>query len=609
MPQIDANAVFKIKIGGTPQSAEFMRALVEVTVNTDLHQPSMFTLRLREPPRSSSAFKWIDASQMDIGKAVEISAEGADQGGLPGASGTLFKGEITALEPEFSADGEAALVVRGYDKSHRLHRGKKTKSYQSMKDSDIARQMAGDAGLQADVDLTPVTYDYLLQNNQTNMEFLRARAQRIGYRVYVSDGKLCFKKGEATEGQGPELEWGRTLRSFRPRLTAVQQANKASVRGWDSKTKRAIVGSATPSGPANQAGVSQTGGAKARSAFGGDSEAIRVDQPVVTVDEANAMAKALIADINTGFLQAEGTCFGDPRVQAGKVITLRRVGTRFSGKYLVTSATHVYSRGQYETHFSITGHQPDTVSALVGDHGNGHRQGLVKGVVTGMVTNLNDPDNLGRVKVKFDWLGDNVESAWARIASPMAGAQRGFFYLPEINDEVLVAFEHGDPNYPYIVGALWNNTDKPPLQNAEAVGGDKKVNQRLIKSRSGHVILLDDKQGEEKIIVRDKTGKNEIVIDSPNNTMTVKVDKDFTIEAKGAVTVKSTSGDLAFEGKNLSIKTQQNFQVQATGSCSIKSTQNCTVEGTAGLTLKNAAAQIAMSGPSVNINNGALEVT
>jgi len=119
---------------------------------------------------------------------------------------------------------------------------------------------------------------------------------------------------------------------------------------------------------------------------------------------------------------------------------------------------------------------------------------------------------------------------------------------------------------------------------------------------------MDDSDGAEKIIVCDKTKKNEIIIDSASNSMTVKVDKDITIEAKGKIAVSTSGGDITFEGNNLSIKTKQAFKVEATGACNIKSIQSCTVEGTAGLTLKNAAAQIAMSGPTVNINNGALEV-
>ena len=594
-----------VKIGGQDVSKEFMDDLLEIVVDTSLYLPSMFTIEVLD-----QRFKWVDDALLDIGKPVEISLKAAEEAG--GVQGILIKGEITALEPHFSATGRTTMLVRGYDKSHRLHRGKKTRTFLRMKDSDIASKIASEAGLTAQVDGTTVTYDFVLQNNQTNIEFLLARAERIGYQVCAAEGKLYFKKGDFNLGEGPQLAYAEGLRSFQPCWTASGQADKVIVNSWDPKGKKAISSEKAPNAGLNQGGMTQTGGAKARSAFS-SAEAIITDRPVFTPQEATALATGLSDDISREFVQAEGMCRGHPQVKAGWKVTIQKVGTRFSGRYFVTSATHIYNADGYHTTFSITGRQPNTLSHLL-DSGNGHGpgRGLVQGVVTGLVTNLNDPDNLGRVKVKYGWLGKSpdgaeIESDWVRIAAPMGGAERGFFYLPEVNDEVLVAFEHGDVHRPYIVGVLWSSTDKPPLPNNQATK-DGKVNQRIIKSRSGHVIILDDTDGQEQIVIRDKTEKNEIVINSKENTLTVKVDKDITVEAKGKVNVKSTSDDLTFEGKNMTIKTQQNFSVQATGSCNIKSTQNCTVEGTAGLTIKNAAAQVALSGPTVNINNGALEV-
>jgi uncharacterized protein involved in type VI secretion and phage assembly len=210
------------------------------------------------------------------------------------------------------------------------------------------------------------------------------------------------------------------------------------------------------------------------------------------------------------------------------------------------------------------------------------------GVTIGVVTNNQDPDKLGRIKVKFPWLSDQQESAWARLLSPMAGNDRGFYCLPEVDDEVLVAFDHGQVDFPYILGALWNGKDKPPGTN-----DDGKNNQRLIKSRSGHVIILDDADGAEKIIIRDKTTKNEIVIDSKQNTMTIKVEQDLKIETKGNISLKSSGGDVAIEGKNIKIQAQQN--------CEIKANSQCNIEANAGMGLK------CMAG--VKINDGALEVT
>lgn len=210
------------------------------------------------------------------------------------------------------------------------------------------------------------------------------------------------------------------------------------------------------------------------------------------------------------------------------------------------------------------------------------------GVTIGKVTNNKDEEGLGRVKVEFPRISDTDESYWARVLTPMAGKERGIYFLPEVDDEVLVAFDQGDINYPYILGGLWNGKDKPPATNE-----DGQNNQRLIKSRSGHQIILDDTKDAEKIIIRDSTGKNEIEIDSKKNSMTVKVEQDFTIEAKGKINITTSGGDLAIECNNLKIQAKQNCEIKANG--------NCNIEANSGIGIKCLA--------GVKINDGALEVT
>ena len=144
------------------------------------------------------------------------------------------------------------------------------------------------------------------------------------------------------------------------------------------------------------------------------------------------------------------------------------------------------------------------------------RVGRIDGVVVGIVTNNQDPDKIGRVRVKFPWLNDTDEGAWARLAVPMAGDQRGMFFLPEVNDEVLVCFEQGDPRFPYVMGALWNGKDTPPETNAD---GHNDV--RVIRSRSGHVIRFTDKAGGELLEIIDSSGKNKITIDSQANKVVI----------------------------------------------------------------------------------------
>jgi len=137
--------------------------------------------------------------------------------------------------------------------------------------------------------------------------------------------------------------------------------------------------------------------------------------------------------------------------------------------------------------------------------------GRVYGVVVGVVTNIDDPDSLGRVKVSYPWMGDDAESPWARVMTPMAGNDRGIVCRPEVGDECLLLFEHGDVRFPYVIGGGWNATDTPP-QNR---GTDTDNNIRMIRSRSGHEILLDDTSGSEKIVIVDSSGNHKVELSSP----------------------------------------------------------------------------------------------
>ena len=194
--------------------------------------------------------------------------------------------------------------------------------------------------------------------------------------------------------------------------------------------------------------------------------------------------------------------------------------------------------------------------------------GRIYGVVIGIVTNNKDPDGLGRVKLKFPWLSDTEGSDWARVVSPMAGSARGLYLLPEVEDHVLVAFEHGDPAYPFVIGGLWDGKRKPPATNS-----DGKNDLRLLKSRSGHLIRLDDKDGEEKIEILDKSGKNSIVITTKDNSIAIKADADIKIT--------SANGKLVVEAKGIELKSNAAITVEASSNLELKAKSQTTIKGSA----------------------------
>lgn len=210
--------------------------------------------------------------------------------------------------------------------------------------------------------------------------------------------------------------------------------------------------------------------------------------------------------------------------------------------------------------------------------------GRIFGVVTGVVTNNQDPDGLGRVKLRFVWLGEEAESNWARRALLMGGAEMGTYFLPEVDDEVLVAFEHGNPDYPIVLGSLWNGTAKPP----EAV--EEKNNMRTIRSRSGHTVRFDDTEGAEKIEIIDKTTKNSIVFSSADNTLTLLADADITIRsATGKVVIDAKAGVEITSGAALSAKAEQGVAIEAGTEAALKSGTTLEVSAGTNGTVKSGA--------------------
>jgi uncharacterized protein involved in type VI secretion and phage assembly len=179
-----------------------------------------------------------------------------------------------------------------------------------------------------------------------------------------------------------------------------------------------------------------------------------------------------------------------------------------------------------------------------------HDDGRITGVVLGIVTNNTDPDALGRVKVRFPWLGGSTESHWARVAAPMAGNGRGLYFLPEVDDEVLVLFERGDVRFPFVIGALWNGKDQAPAGN-----GDGRNALRVIKSRSGHLIRFDDGDGAPKIEIVDASSANRIVIDTSADTVTITAGRNIVLEAP--------QGDIRLSAKQVLIAASGHADIKA----------------------------------------------
>lgn len=542
-----AVAHFLLRLDGADAPPSVMGALREVSVESSLHLPDVATLVIRDPDVTL-----IDDDRLSLGTQLEIQAQ------LQGGAGKLFEGEVVEIEPRFSRHDQF-LVLRAFDKLHRLGRGTHARSFRNVSDMDLVRKIAGEVGLRARTGPANFVHEYVFQNNESNLSFLQSRAAQLGYLLYVEDQTLCCLPPKS-EDQAVELRWGANLTEFVPRLSSLGQPGKTTVRGWDPQTKRAVVGQPGRAEGQPHSGEKRGAGDVEGGAFGMRTELSVTSRVVRRQQLAEQYAQAELNRQSERLLEASGLCGGNPQLTAGVPVRFAGVGARFAGTYYVSGATHSYHAGRgYLTEFVVSGQRPDGLThALLGaaDH-------LQRGLAIGVVTNNDDPQNQGRVKLKYPWLTEQDESDWARVVSVGGGAGRGVQFVPEVNDEVLVGFELGDIHHPYVIGGLWNGVDNPPKPTGELVRGGK-VQQRVIRSRSGHLIVLDDSETRPHVRVQDQSG-NVIEIDSKTNTVTIQVKGDARVETHKDVRVQA-GGDVRVEAqKTIELSAQQGIKIDGGG--------------------------------------------
>jgi phage protein D/phage baseplate assembly protein gpV len=573
MPTVERLA---FKINGTT-SESWEQDVQEIVVENSLRMPSMCRITLHDGIQPGGTFTYMESATFALGAEVKVFVLDSNP------EEVVFLGEIVALEPHFEQSGRSSFVVRAYDKLHRLHRGKHMRTFLKQKYSDVVKQIITDAGITpGTITDTKTAYEFLIQNNQTNMEWIAMVADMLGYQFYMEDGKFHFKSADTFDDSAIALEWRLDLRSFRPQITTTHQPSDVTVHSWDQLKKEVITGKNSPPSKksATLGAVTDTGANTAKSKFG-VAPAKVVTIPVPDVQAAQAIATGQALEVDGEFVRAEGISLGSAKVKAGRYVEVTGAG-KYSGKFFVTSVRHLSrTDGRWETQFSVNGRGPTSLLSVLRGGEQDLYNNRINGVVPALVTNSRDPQGVGRVKVKYPILANasgGIESDWVRIAAPGAGKTRGFFWIPEVNDEVLVAFEYGDPHRPYIVGALWNSKDNPPQKN-DVAAPSGTTTQRILQSRTGHIILLDDSDGAAKIQILDSTKKNEILIDTKQNSIILTAEKDITLTAKGNITLDAKGKVEIKSGTDTQITATAAFKVSANAPSEIKSAATLTIDG------------------------------
>ncbi|MEH1828096.1 MAG: VgrG-related protein [Nostoc sp.] len=559
----------KIQIDGKPASPELMKDLLQITIEESLHLPAMFTLVIHNsyiPTSDRPENKaWRHEPLFKIGKKVKLgftSSTTLDNNFQDEVEKILIEGEITGMEVHFNEKSEADIIVRGYDISHRLHRGRYNRSFLNETDSDIVKQIVQEVGIRpGNIDSTGEVNKYIFQENQTNMEFLRERAARNGFELFITEDKLNFCKPKVQESLA--LEWLDDISKFSTRVTSAEQVSSVEVRAWDYTKKKLISQIANKEKQVTETG-NQLGSTTNNAFFNLKSpKMIVVDKPVASQNQAKAMAQALCDELGGEFVYADAKAAGNPEIRPGRVVKLKGMGDRYSGKYYVTETRHFYSQRVYETDFSVRGLRSGNLFTTLSPQ---KRLQPSETLLVGIVTDNKDPQSWGRVKVMFPTLTEEHTSDWARVVALGAGPNRGFDCLPEVGDEVLVGFEHGDIHRPYVIGGVWNGQDAPPEKVDDSVTSGVRL--RTIKTRVGHVLQFveEDKGSSKKGIRVETTGGHKIYLNDS--------DRCIEIETTGGHKIKMD--DMA---KSVSVKSTGNMSLDAAGNIDISANGVITVKG------------------------------
>jgi uncharacterized protein involved in type VI secretion and phage assembly len=577
-----------ISFGGTELAAAWQQALLECKVELELRTTGQVTLRFADP-----GYVLTQENSVNLGDSVTIT--------LPGGT-TVIEAEATSFGIEQSEGEQPELVIIALDKSHRMSRGSRVKTYLQMSYPDVVSQLASSTGLTASTDSSSLTLDYILQVS-SDLTFLEEMASRCGYDWWVEGSVLNFKKPAA--GSTVQLTLGNQLRSFSVRASG-QAPGSVEVYGWnrdDQQSLTATASTATLSASSDLANVVSG----PDSAFG-TANLVTAGLAGSTQEEVTELSQALLDWAAATTVRAAGIADVDPSIKLGATVQVSDAGP-LSGTYPVSRVEHTYrARRGFLTRFWSGGRGPASLATAGGGSRYGPLQGPAThhpGMVVGEVTNINDPKQMGRVKVRFPGLDSSQESAWGRLLTQGGGAKRGNVMIPEVGDEVLVGFEHGDPRQPIILGGLFGTKSNIPDWTVQ----DGQVSARRFTSRLGHVWELSDgaSAAEQYFMIQLAGQQHTLKVTKESTNLEIPAGQPLTIKAGNTQVAFSNSGDVTIKGANITVQAEQNLKLSGL-QVSISADTQLQMQGQSQASLKGAILQLegegtaALKGAIVQIN-------
>jgi Rhs element Vgr protein len=554
--------------------------LISVTVNRAINEIPSAQIVVRDGDIATSSFAASDAATFAPGAVIKISA------GYGGVEETVFEGIVIKHGIRIAGDNNSQLLIECRDKAVRMMAGNKSANFVDQSDGDIISALIAAHGLNADVQTTPVVHRMVSQHRCSNWDFMLARAEACGLLVTVRDGTVSVKAPDTQSTPTLRCAYGMDLIEFHAEIDARTQWASAQAFAWDAGSQSVLEGDAVSPPTLNAQGNLDS----KTLANVLDAGVYRLESGAPkTAPELKLLAEAFQRKAGLARIRGRMRFQGNANVTIGGLVEVSGVGARFSGQVFVSAFTHTIAEGTWLTDVEF-----GLPAASHAAPANSARSG-VEGLQIGVVTKLDDdPDGESRIAVTIPLRGAGAAHVWARLALPHASQGTGLFFVPEIGDEVVLAFFDNDPSYPVIIGSLFSSARAAPysLTHANPI--------KALVTRSGTRIEFNDEDkaitvktpGGNRVVVSDKDAtirltdqhRNEVALTSAGirldsqSDIAIRASGNLTIEALGKLDVKA-HGDLTCTGLNVACEANVKFTGQGNAVAELSSTGQALVKG------------------------------
>ncbi|MEU4652454.1 VgrG-related protein [Streptomyces sp. NPDC023723] len=610
MPPLTYSNIIQVKINGIALRKTLAPLLIEGWVDQGVGVPAAFRLTFRDPKRTL-----LKLLGVNFGTKVVLTPLANGKG----AAEPLLTGEVTALEADFDGTG-SFTVIRGYDLGHRLLRQRRVAAYTNQTASSIVRKLVGLNSVPVGrIESTKTPYEFISQGNVTDWDFI-ARLADENEMVMSLDakGKFNFVSPKPSSGApSPQTDGEKSpfvlqarhdILRLRTAVTASDQVAKVEARGWDVNLAKEIVATA-PATTNDGYSIGTTPGAAAR--FFKAAKLVETAVPYDKQAEVTYAAKALADDVTGAFAELEVAVRGNPKLRPGVPVALADTGKPFEGKYTVTSVRHSFGDGQhYESALTVSGRQWRSLYGLAS--GGAETSPKLPSVANAVVTDVTDPLKRGRVKLKFPWLDDTYVSDWTRSVQ-LGGKGGGGFFPMDVGDEVLVAFDRGALDHPFVIGGLYNGRDKETKNDVQLYsGGRNQASRHTISDRTGNRVDLLSAKLARKQGVRIQSGDDKLIINLDRAQTAITIDSKGTVQITGNRSVKVDAGTsmTLTAGRSLTIKSGGPLTLQSGSLINMRAATQIGVNAGAALNLTAGGLANLTAGGMANVTGtGGVNVT